>query len=110
MLKRITQLVLMTAAFGLLILSADSAVMAQGKYGQQRREARREYRQDVRGARREYREDIRDVRRSRSQNNRLNRYYRVQPRGRAYGYYNNRQSSNNSNRYYYRNGRLYRRW
>ncbi|MEP6925359.1 MAG: hypothetical protein ABI954_12905, partial [Pyrinomonadaceae bacterium] len=62
--RKLTQVVLMTVAFGLLIFSADSA-MAQGRghHRHEQREAHREYRQDVRKARREYREDIRDVRR-----------------------------------------------
>ncbi len=109
MLKRVTQAVLMTVAFGFLMFSANSA-MAQGRghYGQERRENRREYRQDVRRARREYRQESRESQRDRYRDN--NRYYRTAPRGRAYGYYHNRPNQNNSNRYFYRNGRLYRRW
>lgn len=104
--KKLTQIVLMTIAFGLLIFSADSA-MAQGR-GKYRQEARREHRQDVRKARREYREDIRDARRDRYRNN--DRYNRVGPRGRANGYYNRRPNVGNRNRYVYRNNRVYRRW
>ena len=110
--KKLSKVVLMTIAFGLLVFSADSA-MAQrrGEYRQDRREARREYRQDVRRARREYRDNIRDARRDRYRDNyyRSNRYYRYGTHGRNYGYYS-RPYSGNRSRYIYRNGRVYRRW
>lgn len=111
--KKLSQIVLMTIAFGLLVFSADSA-MAQGRgeYRRDRNEARREYRQDVRRARREYRDDIRDIRRDRYRDNyyRSNRYDRYEPRRRAYNNYGRRPYFGNRSRYIYRNNRVYRRW
>lgn len=106
--RNLTKLVFMAFVFGFIGFAVSDTAMAQN-WRKERREARREYRREVREARREYREDRREWRQDRRRNDRLNRYYRVGPRGRAYGYYNRRPYVGNR-RYSYPQRRVYRRW
>ncbi len=111
--NKITKIVFLAIAFGIIGFSADSAMAqnrnrgARKEYKQEVREARREYREDIRNgdsrrsARREYRNEVRDARREYREDRRDNRNYRA-PRGRANGYYNRRPyvGVRNNRRYY----------